>query len=375
MSQADQSNTGFEDVGKYDWAEYDYPGYEALIHTAANVAVEGRVNHDLDIIEIGPGAGATTEKLALQNVKSIKAIEISPECAAYLAEKVSNGMLPATEIVQADFINWAAQPEQRNSADVEVSTFTMHHVARDRKSWAQKLAASANVLREGGKIVVGDAFLPAHDETDPKARVDAHIDLHSDIIIRQFEAGKLQLPFMEFEALASGLATVDEFINDQGASNGHAIYANDREQPHPANIDAIVRLQEMLERAESATQQLKETHTDHENPDEPVAVKRQEFINKIKGTIRGLEESTVAGIDPKFFEANPDVCSIGACDYKVTLRQYTEIHQQQGYEVEGWKIGSDEGRKTLDKANDYAGGLWVTRASRHVENGQTGHVL
>ena len=361
---ANSNESGFNDISVYDWAEYDYPGYAEFIEWTSKLAISCDVSQDLKIIEIGPGSGALSKRLAEgNNVAQVTAVDINQASIDTIRAKQESGELPENIIpVQGNFIQWSAAPENHSSAHVVVSNLVKHHIRQSDQE--PLLAGERQVLFPGGLVIAGDAFLRDHDESSAKARINAHLDLHGEVIIDAFERGKLQFPIMELEALISGLGTIHPFMKETVPDYSPAIMLR-KGSPHIANQDAITALDAILKRAETASEALGEWYSDAKEPESDVAAIRIEFIDKLKGAITLLESSPVSGILPEALAERPDICEIGACDYKVTLRHYAKLCESQGLTMQAWKIRPQDspealGKFTADDKRFLRGGLYST---------------
>lgn len=127
-----------------EWAEF--------MHTV--LLPRAVAGHELgeELLEIGPGPGATTEWLR-HRVKRLTAVEIDPGAAAKLRERFDGTNV---EVVDADA---SALPFEDEAYDA-VGSFTMlHHVPTNRLQDAI-FAEVLRVLRPGG-VFVGSDSLPS----------------------------------------------------------------------------------------------------------------------------------------------------------------------------------------------------------------------
>ncbi|MVZ99868.1 methyltransferase domain-containing protein [Actinomadura sp. LD22] len=131
-----------------------------------------------DVLEIGPGPGLTTDMLRA-NAASVTAVEVDPQLAAALAER-----LVGTNVhVIAGDASRVSLPEARFSTALCLSM--LHHVPSVRQQ-DDLLAAAQRSLRSGGTLIgvdsldteriraahEDDTFLPIDPETLP-ARLEA----------------------------------------------------------------------------------------------------------------------------------------------------------------------------------------------------------
>lgn len=122
-----------------------------------------------DVLEVGPGYGATTDVLS-RTVPRLTSVEIDDELAAMLRTRFAD--VPSVEIVNAD-ATALAYPDERFTG---AACFTMlHHVPTDALQ-DQLFAEIARVLRPGAALVASDSLgsdeLAAHHADDTYHPVD-----------------------------------------------------------------------------------------------------------------------------------------------------------------------------------------------------------
>jgi ubiquinone/menaquinone biosynthesis C-methylase UbiE len=126
------------------------PEWAAHLHEEILPAVTQGVDLGDDLLEIGPGPGASTDWLR-RRVKRLVAIEIEPEPAAALAERFAGTNV---EAVTGDA---TALPYPDESFDT-VGMFTMlHHVPTNAQQNAI-LAGALRALRPGGTLIGSDSL-------------------------------------------------------------------------------------------------------------------------------------------------------------------------------------------------------------------------
>ena len=103
-----------------------------------------------DVLEVGPGYGATTDVLATA-VPRLTAVEIDAELAAMLTARFAGHA--SVEIVEGD-ATALAYPDGRFSAAV---SFTMLHHVPTAALQNQVFAEAARVLRSGAPLVASDS--------------------------------------------------------------------------------------------------------------------------------------------------------------------------------------------------------------------------
>jgi SAM-dependent methyltransferase len=122
-----------------------------------------------DVLEVGPGYGATTDVLA-GSVPKLTAVEIDDELAAMLTNRFAGN--PAVVIVRGD----ATALEFPDSRFSGAASFTMLHHVPTATLQDRLFAEVARVLRPGGVFVAGDSMpspeLAAHHEGDTYNPVD-----------------------------------------------------------------------------------------------------------------------------------------------------------------------------------------------------------
>jgi len=122
-----------------------------------------------DVLEVGPGYGATTDVLA-GSVPNLTAVEIDEELATMLMDRFANN--DAVKVVQGD-ATALEFPEGRFSG---AASFTMLHHVPTAALQDRLFAEVARVLRPGGIFVLGDSLaspeLKAHHEGDTYNPVD-----------------------------------------------------------------------------------------------------------------------------------------------------------------------------------------------------------
>jgi len=124
-----------------EWAEY--------LQTEVLAAVVGDRNLGRELIEVGPGPGASTDWLR-HRVRRLVAVEIEPDTAAALLARFAGTNV---EVANADA---TALPFPENSFD-SAGSFTMLHHLPTAALQNQLLAELLRVLRPGGVLVGSDS--------------------------------------------------------------------------------------------------------------------------------------------------------------------------------------------------------------------------
>jgi ubiquinone/menaquinone biosynthesis C-methylase UbiE len=122
-----------------------------------------------DVLEVGPGYGATTDVLS-EKAPRLTSVEIDDELAAMLRERFVD--VPSVEIVNGDATSLAYEDERFTGA----ACFTMLHHVPTAELQDQLLSEIARVLRPGAALVASDSLrsdeLAAHHEDDTYNPVD-----------------------------------------------------------------------------------------------------------------------------------------------------------------------------------------------------------
>ncbi|MCT7659432.1 class I SAM-dependent methyltransferase [Mycobacterium deserti] len=122
-----------------------------------------------DVLEVGPGYGATTDVLS-ESVPRLTSVEIDDELAAMLTERFAE--MPNVEIVRGD----ATALPYADGRFTGAACFTMLHHVPTPALQDQLFAEVARVLRPGAALVASDSLaspeLEAHHEDDTYNPVD-----------------------------------------------------------------------------------------------------------------------------------------------------------------------------------------------------------
>lgn len=113
-------------------------------------AIIGDTELGADLLEIGPGYGATTDYLREQ-VDRLTAVEIHPELAARLTERYAGSNV---EVVCGDATALDADDERFSAV---TCFFMLHHVPSEELQ-DRLFAEVARVLRPGGAFVAADSI-------------------------------------------------------------------------------------------------------------------------------------------------------------------------------------------------------------------------
>jgi SAM-dependent methyltransferase len=124
--------------------------WRAVLRDEILPAVIGTSDLGADLLEVGPGYGATTDYLR-ERVAQVTAVEIHPELAARLAERYSGTNV---EIVEGDATALAFEAGRFSAA---TSFFMLHHVPTPELQ-DRVFAEVARVLRPGGIFIAADSM-------------------------------------------------------------------------------------------------------------------------------------------------------------------------------------------------------------------------
>ena len=102
-----------------------------------------------DVLEVGPGYGATTDVLS-RAVPKLTSVEIDDELAAMLTDRFAE--FPSVEIVNADATSLSYDDDRFSGA----ACFTMLHHVPTIELQDRLFAEIARVLRPGGRAVIDD---------------------------------------------------------------------------------------------------------------------------------------------------------------------------------------------------------------------------
>ena len=122
-----------------------------------------------DVLEVGPGYGATTDVLS-ESVPRLTSVEIDDELAAMLTDRFAD--VPTVEIVRGDATALSYGDDRFTGA----ACFTMLHHVPTAELQDRLFAEVARVLRPGAALVASDSLaseeLEAHHEGDTYNPVD-----------------------------------------------------------------------------------------------------------------------------------------------------------------------------------------------------------
>ncbi|MDT5234535.1 MAG: hypothetical protein QOF47_522 [Mycobacterium sp.] len=129
----------------------------------------GETDLGADVLEVGPGYGATTDVLS-QSVQRLTSVEIDDELAAMLTERFAD--VPSVQIVRGDATSLSYADDSFSGA----ACFTMLHHVPTIELQDRLFTEVARVLRPGAPLVASDSLasdeLEAHHEGDTYNPVD-----------------------------------------------------------------------------------------------------------------------------------------------------------------------------------------------------------
>ena len=111
----------------------------------------GGVDLGDDVLEVGPGYGATTDVLG-ERLPSLTAVEIDQELAAMLKERFAGSAAVTIVVGDATALDF---PDNRFSG---AACFTMLHHVATQELQDRLLSEVLRVLRPGGVLVAGDSL-------------------------------------------------------------------------------------------------------------------------------------------------------------------------------------------------------------------------
>jgi SAM-dependent methyltransferase len=143
--------------------------WRALIRNSILPWALGDIDLGDDVLEVGPGYGATTDVLA-ESVAKLTAVEIDHDLATALTDRFAANR--SVVVVRGD----ATALDFDDGRFSGAASFTMlHHVPTDALQ-DRLFAEVARVLRSGGAFVAGDSLaseeLEAHHEGDTYNPID-----------------------------------------------------------------------------------------------------------------------------------------------------------------------------------------------------------
>ena len=123
----------------------------------------GETNLGDDVLEVGPGYGATTDVLS-QSVPRLTSVEIDDDLAAMLTDRFAD--VPSVQIVHGDATSLSYPDDSFSGA----ACFTMLHHVPTKELQDRLFAEVARVLRPGAPLVASDSLASEELKTPPRGR-------------------------------------------------------------------------------------------------------------------------------------------------------------------------------------------------------------
>ncbi len=359
----DQSEMSkYIDIDKYHRYEEGHPGYGEMMNTVLNKTIGTFGGKIGKILEIGAGTGNYTRRIGETHTAHVDAIEIDSGCNDYLKHKMDSGEIQNTHLMTDDFLRWAT--DRDNGYNAVNTTFADHHFSPEQKP--QFLERISALLKPNGEYVLGDEFLPPHNESNPAERVTAQVQYHGMVIEEAFKEGKVELPNLELDALISGLRTTVRFIQQTVPEKRDETFQS-AEGNSSCNQSGVAELQGLITRLQKTADQ--PLQNPEQSSSEQLPEKRHAFIERLQSLAKQLRASHQPGLEEDFTQGK-----VGG-DYKMTVRQYVKYLDKAGFKAVGYFEGPKPVGKIQDSLDegagmkpialngqDHAGGVWVIRA-------------
>jgi SAM-dependent methyltransferase len=205
--------SAYIEIDQYDAHEEEHAYYPEMMDKMISIVEESRDKGDarISVLEVGAGTGIFTKRLAALSNLDITALEIDWACF-YLLKKNMAACQSKMRGVGTNFT--AANKDSRKVSEQDkfkfiLSSFSDHHIYfLDKAKYLRSIRKS---LLNDGMFIVGDEFLPEHDETDANARKDALEAYHRHIIEIARKEDHPILMELEERALESGLRGWGDF--------------------------------------------------------------------------------------------------------------------------------------------------------------------
>lgn len=140
-----------------------YKDYEDVLNQVLFFAQDILIKPELTLVDIGIGTGNLTQKF-VDKVKVKKIIGVDPSSEML---KIAKEKLPFIETKKGDFLEL---PIADNSADLAVSSYSLHHLTEEEKIKA--LEEMSRILKSKGKIIIADLmFANQRSEKEIKSRL------------------------------------------------------------------------------------------------------------------------------------------------------------------------------------------------------------
>lgn len=205
--------SAYIEVDQYDAHEEEHAYFQAMMDEMLNLLKQHREEPRsvARILELGAGTGLFTKRLAEIENLDITALEIDWACFHLLKKN----MAACESIMKSKNTKLHAENKDSRKFDPPgkfqfiVSSFSDHHIYFfDKEKYLRNVKKN---LENNGFFIVGDEFLPEHDEKDAESRREALESYHQHIIsIAQRENHPI-LAQLEERALESGLRGWGDF--------------------------------------------------------------------------------------------------------------------------------------------------------------------
>jgi SAM-dependent methyltransferase len=199
--------SAYIEVDQYDAYEEDHAYYREMMEEMIELLKSKRPDTDssLRVLEVGAGTGIFTKRLAQLENTEITALEIDWACFHILKKNMALvASTMASNNTEFNAVNRDSRKfDPPGKFHFIVSSFADHHIFfADKERYLRNIERN---LEAGGIVIVGDEFLPEHDEKDANARTAALETYHNHIISQARGKGFTALAKLEERALESGL--------------------------------------------------------------------------------------------------------------------------------------------------------------------------
>lgn len=177
---------------------YPFAGYKKILNEIYNRVLSSSVNKVLDI---GFGTGTLTTRLYEQGCE-IYGQDFSEEMIKIAQEK-----MPRAILYSGDFSNGLVESLKKQSYDVIIATYSLHHLEDEQKVLFIKLLLG--LLNQGGIIYIGDVAFQTRDDLE-LCKLDAKEYWDDEEVYFVYGELKEHLPNLKFEkySFCSGLLTI-----------------------------------------------------------------------------------------------------------------------------------------------------------------------
>lgn len=191
-------------IDQYDEHEEKHAYYVEMMERMVDIIRSKRRPGPCRILELGAGTGIFTKRLAAIENSEVVALEIDWQCFGRL--RANTARFPNVKSEHGD--SRVYDPE--GEFHFVVSSFADHHIKVPDKP-GYFLNVRQNLHDADSLFIVGDEFLPPHDDGDRKARLAALEAYHGHIIDLAMAAGHKELAELERAAWRSGNDELGDF--------------------------------------------------------------------------------------------------------------------------------------------------------------------